>query len=72
METRIMERPPGKDMWQRGNGEKVVMREYDNENTRDDVETHQYEKPRWGASKDRKVVNIAFAVEKYGRKWKKL
>lgn len=40
-----MERTLGKDMWQRGNGEKVVMREYDNENTRDDVGTHQYEKP---------------------------
>ena len=48
-----MERPPGKDMWQRGNGEKVVMREYDNENMRDDVGTHQYEKPRRDASEDR-------------------
>ena len=45
METRIMERPQGKDMWQRGNGEKVVMREYDNENTRDDEGARGYLPP---------------------------
>ena len=45
MKPRIMERPPGKDMWQRENEEKVVMREYDDENTRDDEGTRGYLPP---------------------------
>ena len=40
-----MERPPGKDMWQRENEEKVLMRKYDNENLRNDGETRGYLPP---------------------------